>query len=92
VNRTMTSKYFISFDPEAPTTEQPNGTNVLAQTGQAEYITGDDEIKEFAQETEQPFSNGWIKIYSENSDTFDHTIDAQVTLELLPRQNPPKVT
>jgi len=88
-NRTMTTKYFIANDPEAPTTAEPNGVNVLSQFSQAVSLTGDDERKELAQETEIPAANGYIKLYCENADTFDHTLDAQVTLELLPRK--PKV-
>ena len=91
LNRTMTTKYFISNDPEASTTEAPNGVNILGQFGQVSYITGDDERKEFEQETEIPSSNGYIKLYCENSDTFDHTLDAQVVLELLPRAQRPAV-
>jgi len=89
-NRTMTTKYFISNDPEAPTTEQPQGFNVLSQFGQAVYLTGDDERKEFSQETETPAANAYIKLYCENADTFDHTLDAQVTIELLPRKPKPQ--
>ena len=85
VNRTMTTKFIISPDDAAPTTEEPSGVNILAQTGQVSYITGDDEIKEFSQETEITESNKYIKVYAENDDTFDHTIDVQITLELLPR-------
>lgn len=86
VNRTMTLKYFISSDDETPTTAEPNGVNILAQTGQAVYITGDDEFKEFAQETESQESNKYIKVYAENADAFSHTIDTQVTIEILPRK------
>lgn len=85
VNRTALSRVFISPDDSAPTTEYPTGINVLAQTGQADYITGDDEFKEFAQETEIAEANKYIKIHVTNGDTFPHTVDAQVTLELLPR-------
>lgn len=85
LNRTMTTKYFIDNDAEASTTDQPNGVNILSQFGQVTYITGDDERKVLSQETEIPFANAYIKLYCENSDTFDHTLDAQVTIELLPR-------
>lgn len=86
VNRTMTLKYFISSDDEAPTTTEPNGNNILAQTGQAVYITGDDEFKQFAQESESTEANKYVKVYAENADAFSHTIDTQVTIEILPRK------
>lgn len=91
VNRTMTEKFFISGDAEAPTTAEPNGVNILTQTGQATYITGDDEFKEFSQETEITEANKYVKIYAENADTFQHTVDCQVTIELLPRISPKRV-
>lgn len=83
VNRLMKLKFFISSDPEAPTTAAPNGVNILQQTGQANYITGDDEFKEFEHEITNPTRNSWLKIYAENADTFDHTIDAQITIEYI---------
>lgn len=83
VNRLMTLKFFISPDPQTPTTTRPNGVNILQQTGQANYITGDNEFKEFVHEVQMAERNAWIKVYAENADTFDHTIDAQVTIEYL---------
>jgi hypothetical protein len=83
VNRLMTLKFFISPDPQAPTTARPNGVNILQQTGQANYITGDNEFKEFVHEVQNPTRNAWLKVYAENTDTFAHTIDAQVTIEYI---------
>ena len=83
VNRLMTLKFFISQDPTAPTTEDPQGTNILKQIGQVTYLTGDDEYKEFPHETIFDQRNAFIKVYAQNTDTFDHTIDAQVTIEYL---------
>jgi hypothetical protein len=83
VNRLMTLKFFISQDPSAPTTEEPQGINILKQIGQVPYITGDNEYKELPHETLYPERNAYIKVFAENSDTYDHTIDAQVTIEYL---------
>lgn len=83
VERLMKLKFYISSDPQAPTTAHPNGVNILQQTGQANYITGDNEFKEFEHEVRNPTRNAWLKVYAENADTFDHTIDAQVTIEYL---------
>lgn len=84
VDRLMTLKYFISGDPSAPTTAQPDGTNILAQIGQVPYITGDDEFKNLEHETMSAVGSGYIKVYAENADVFDHTIDTQVTIEYEP--------
>lgn len=81
VERLMTLKFFVSGDKSAPTTEEPQGTNILKQTGQVAYLTGDDEFKEFPHEIIMSERNAFIKVYAENSDVFEHTIDAQITIE-----------
>ena len=83
VERLMKLYYFISLDPSAPTTEFPKGTNILQSTGQASYITGDDEFKEFPHEVLYTERGAYIKIYAVNTDTFNHTIDSQVTIEYI---------
>lgn len=83
VNRLMNLSYYISADESAPTTEPPTGTNVLAQVGQVTYITGDDEQKNLPHEVEYESRGAYVKVYAENSDSFDHTIDTQVIIELV---------
>jgi len=83
VNRLMTLKYYISQDPSAPTTEEPQGINILKQIGQVPYITGDDEFKEMPHEVIHHEKNAYIKVYAENSDIYNHTIDTQVTIEYI---------
>jgi hypothetical protein len=87
VNRLMTLKYYISQDKSAPTTEPPQGVNILAQLGQVTFITGDDEWKDLPNEVDFIVSNGFLKVYAENSDVFEHTIDTQLVIELLPRES-----
>lgn len=87
VERLMTLKYFISFDDSEPTTEEPQGTNLLKQIGQVPYITGDDEFKELPHETVTDTRNAYLKVYAENSDAFEHTIDTQITIEFLDDDN-----
>lgn len=83
VHRLMKLYFFISPDAEAPTTKQPTGDNILAQTGQVVYITGDNEIKDFEMEALEYTKGKYIKVYAVNDDTYEHTIDAQITLEFL---------
>jgi len=83
VNRLMKLYFFISQDKEAPTTEEPKGTNLFAQLGQVRYITGDDEFKEFPHQVPYHEAGSYLKIYAVNDDTYDHTIDCQITIELL---------
>ena len=83
VHRLMNLYFFISPDPETPTTKQPTGDNVLAQTGQVVYITGDNEIKDFEMEAINLNRGKYLKVYAVNNDTYDHTIDVQITIEFL---------
>jgi len=83
VQRLMKLYYFISQDSSAPTNEEPKGFNILSSLGQVNYITGDDEFKDLAHEVEYKESGAYIKIYAVNSDSYDHTIDSQVTIEYI---------
>jgi hypothetical protein len=83
VQRLMKLYYFISLDPSAPTTEEPKGFNILTSLGQVNYLTGDDEFKDLAHEVECKESGAYLKIYAVNSDSFEHTIDSQITIEFI---------
>jgi len=78
--------FFISPDEEAPTTKPPTGMNVLTQLGPQAYIVGDDTIVDFQHELEQKVSGMNLKIYADNLDTYPHTIDAQITVEIFPEE------
>lgn len=80
-NRLLKLHFYISPDPSAPTTGPPTGYNILGQTGQVEYIAGDNEIKDFQMEVMEPARGQYVKVYAENEDTYEHTIDVQITVE-----------
>ena len=82
VERLMKLYFFVSPDSAQPTTKVPTGTNLLAQTGQARYLTGDDESKGFGLEVYFAERGYYVKVYAENTDTYAHTIDVQITIEL----------
>jgi len=84
--RLMKLYFFVSPDNSAPTDAAPTGTNVLTQIGQVAYIVGDDEWKEFPLEILFPERGYYIKVYAENDDTFEHTIDAQVSIALVEQE------
>lgn len=87
VNRTLQLSFFISPDAEAPTALRPNGSSLLAQLGQVDFVTGDDEIKEFDVEVENKTGNSFLKVFAENSDSFEHTIDVQIAIQFLEDDN-----
>ena len=81
VNRTVEMKVFIAPSPDTPTSGEPAGTNALAQHSQVDYLVGDDAVDEFEHEIRIEESGSYIKIYANNADGFDHTIDVTVTLD-----------
>jgi len=82
-NRLLKLYFFISYDDSAPTTEQPKGTNILQTLGYTEYIVGEDEAKWFDLEVPQETRGAYLKVYAVNEDTYGHTIDAIVTIEII---------
>lgn len=81
VDRLMRLYFYISPDPSAPTASAPTGYNILAQTGQATYISGDNEVKDFQMEIMEITRGQYVKVYAVNEDTYEHTIDVQITVE-----------
>lgn len=86
-NRTLKLRFFVSATTEAPTTEQPEGLNILKQLGQVDFVVGDDEQKDVQIEIREFTKGARIKVYAENTDTFKHTIDCQVTIEIINPQD-----
>lgn len=80
-NRTLQLRFFMSLDPECPATGRPTGLDLLSVYGEDAYLTGDDDQKSFPHEIEVRESGSYIKVYGNNTDTFPHTIDAQVVIE-----------
>jgi len=80
-NRTLQVKFFVSLDKSAPATGQPTGLDLLSLYGEDSYLTGDDEQKDFPHEIKVPEAGSYVKIYGNNTDSFDHTLDAQVIIE-----------
>jgi len=82
VNRLMNLEFYVSPDDSAPTVKPLTGVNILAALGHVGYITGDDERKVLNVEMETISAGYYVKVFAENTDTYEHTIDAQVTIEL----------
>jgi len=82
VNRLMNLEFYISPDDSAPTAKPLTGTNILYPLGHVGYITGDNERKVLDLEIETVTGGYYLKVFAENKDAFEHTIDAQVTIEL----------
>ena len=85
-NRTLQLSFFISPDDNAPASGKPGGFNLLAEYGQVDYVTGDDDTKRLQNVASSQTSPSWIKVYAHNTDSFDHTIEVQITIKILPRE------
>jgi hypothetical protein len=81
-NRLVQIKIFVSKDPTAPTTGEPQGLNILASLGHVFYLVGNNERKVF--DIQKPYAErgAYIKVYAKNNDGFLHQIDCQITIEL----------
>lgn len=85
MNRTVQFYPMISSDNDAINTANPTGVYIFAQLGQVEYLVGDDEVKDLPVELDVAESGQYIKLRVVNADTFEHTVDAQMIVELLER-------
>lgn len=74
--------FYVSPDDSAPTTAAPTGTNILAQHGHVSYINGSGETIRIPVEVQFDGQGYYLKVYAENSDTFQHSIKAQVSIEI----------
>ena len=79
-DRLLRLSFYISPDKSAPTTEPPNGSNIFTQVGPTLHIVGDDNIVDFEHEIQVRTAGYYLKVYAENLDAFEHTIDAQITI------------
>jgi len=83
-NRTLQVSFYLSPDDQTPN-GIPNGISVFSPLGQVDYLAGDDEQKVLQHQIVAPSSGMFVKILAVNTDGNNHTLDAQVTIELLPR-------
>lgn len=84
-NRTLQLYVYLSADESAPTSEPPEGINILSTLGGNGYLAGDDEQKEVPISIKCTQTNMVLKIYAINSDGFEHTIDAMIIIQPLER-------
>ena len=81
-NRLLQIKPFVSPDASAPASGEPSGFNLLFEYGQAHYVTGDDQTKFFKHSFHVYEAGSFFKIYANNIDDFDHTVDVHITIQI----------
>jgi len=84
--RTLQLDFYISQDTDVPTIGRPGGFSLLGEYGQVNYVVGDDETKNLENHASSPTSPSWIKVYANNTDGFNHTVDVQIIIEIQPRE------
>jgi len=82
-NHTLQIVPILSYDPSAPASGRPIGQSLFSPYGQVDYLSGDDEHEEHIHEIYVTSIGSYLKIYANNFDVFDHTVDAQIHIEVL---------
>lgn len=82
-NRTLQLSFIVAPDASAPTSQPMTGSNVIAEASHTTYVVGDDEYKLLWQNFESQSAGAYLKVYANNTDTVEHTIDVQMFIELL---------
>lgn len=77
-NKTLRVEFFISPDDSAPTARPLTGHSVFSTLGQVAYIVGDDETVIIPYHILIPERGMFIKVFADNQDSYEHSIDAQV--------------
>jgi hypothetical protein len=81
-NRQVELRIYASYDDDTVNITPVSGTNILQATSVNPYLVGDDEYKEIFQDYAVPEANTFLKILASNLDSYDHTVDCQLFLEL----------
>jgi len=79
-------RIFLSEDPTAPPTGEPQGTNVFRTYGQQDYIVGDDAHLNLSDDHQVPARGTYIKVYADNQDTALHEINVRVVIDIIPEE------
>lgn len=82
-NRKVRLYFFVSPDDSSPSSLPLTGSNLIAEASQTNYIVGDDEYKMLWQNWDSQSGGHYLKVFANNTDTFEHAIDVQMFIELL---------
>ena len=77
-NKRLRIQFVISPDDSAPTSEPFTGYSLLSALGQVDYIVGDDETVIIPYHVLIPDIGMFLKIFADNRDSYEHSIDAQM--------------
>lgn len=85
-NDEMPLRFYVSSDDQAPETGKPSGLSILQDYGQVDFLIGSWEQKIIDHEVDYEESGSFIKVYADNKDDFDHTIDVIIMIKIKERR------
>lgn len=85
-NKLLRIEFFVSPDDSTPTAKPLTGISLLSELGQVSYLVGDDEDKEVPLKVLVDSAGMFLKVYAQNTDSWAHTIDAQIFIQSLTRE------
>lgn len=77
-NKQLRIQFVISPDDSAPTSAPFTGHSILSTLGQVPYVVGDDETVIIPYHVLFPDIGLFLKIFADNRDSYEHSIDAQI--------------
>lgn len=81
--RTLQIRFFVSPDPSAPSAGHPTGVNLFAVFGEDFFLIGDNESKRMDFAVEVKEKGMYLKMYANNTDVYEHTVDAFAVIETI---------
>jgi len=81
--KTLRIKVFVSRSEYKPDTGEPGGVNILGLFGEDPYVVGDDEQKRLEFDIRYRDAGYYMKVYADNKDNYDHTVDCYAVIESL---------
>jgi hypothetical protein len=79
-NNKVALRFYLGTDSDAPATGKPNGSSMLKEYGQVDYVVGNDDTKRLEHNVKVLLAGTYIKVHADNTDGFDHSIDVVFTI------------
>jgi hypothetical protein len=84
LNQQRLVKHYLYVSPDDfPVAALPDsGFDVLSEHSPTSYLVGDDQSKIIHYEATMENGNGYLKVYAQNDDAFNHDVDVQITIDI----------
>lgn len=79
----MLVKFFTSADDHAPSSGEPSDVSLLQELSPNDYVRGNARQITMAHTTRVDVGGTYLKVYANNTDYFDHDVNARVEIEPL---------